>query len=196
MNAVQDEARLVSEACQGSLSAFELLVTHYEPRIRRMLFGLTHDVQLTQDLCQETFLAAYKALPRMEGEALHFAPWLYRIALNQVRSEWRRRKHVTLLSFSSSFNDEQDQWNDLREDELMSDVHFEEQVAERDLVRRILAQLPKASVVCLLLDAEGFTYNEIADILHDSLSSVRSRLSRARQSFQRMYAGLTQEEVL
>lgn len=196
MNAVQDEARLVSEACQGSLSAFELLVTHYEPRIRRMLYGLTHDVQLTQDLCQETFLAAYKALPRMEGEALHFAPWLYRIALNQVRSEWRRRKHVTLLSFSSSFNDEQDQWNDLREDELMSDVQFEEQVAERDLVRRILAQLPKASVVCLLLDAEGFTYNEIADILHDSLSSVRSRLSRARQSFQRMYIGLTQEEIL
>lgn len=196
MNAVQDEVRLVSEACQGSLQAFELLVTHYEPRIRRMLYGLTHDVQLTQDLCQETFLAAYKALPRMEGEALHFAPWLYRIALNQVRSEWRRRKHVTLLSFSSSFNDEYEQWSDLREDELMSDVHFEEQVAERDLVRRILAQLPKASVVCLLLDAEGFTYNEIADILHDSLSSVRSRLSRARQSFQRMYTGLTQEEVL
>jgi RNA polymerase sigma-70 factor (ECF subfamily) len=192
MNAVQDEARLVTEACQGSLEAFELLVTHYEPRIRRMLYGFTRDVQLTQDLCQETFLAAYKSLSRLDGEQLHFAPWLYRIALNQVRSEWRRRKHVTLLSFSSSTDDD-DQRGDLREEELVSDELFEDRVAERDLVRRVLAQLPEASVMCLLLDAEGFTYNEIADILHDSLSSVRSRLSRARQAFQRIYTGLTRE---
>lgn len=191
MNAVQDEARLVTEACQGSLEAFELLVTHYEPRIRRMLYGFTRDVQLTQDLCQETFLAAYKSLSRLDGEQLHFAAWLYRIALNQVRSEWRRRKHVTVLSFSSSFDDDTGQRGDIREEELVSQEFFEDRVAERDLVRRVLAQLPETSVMCLLLDAEGFTYHEIADILHDSLPSVRSRLSRARQTFQRIYTGYT-----
>src|SRR5450755_4310304 len=108
MNAVEDEPRLTLEACQGSIEAFEALVTYYEPRIRRMLYGLTHDIQLTQDLCQETFLSAYRALPRMNGEELHFAPWLYRIALNQVRSEWRKRKYVTLLPFSSSFGGDDD----------------------------------------------------------------------------------------
>ena len=79
MRAEKDESQLVIDACQGSVYAFEALVILYEPRIRRMLYNLTQDVQLTQDLCQESFLAAYRALPRMQGEELRFAPWLYRI---------------------------------------------------------------------------------------------------------------------
>src|SRR5215472_6260835 len=100
MKALEDEPQLTLEACRGSEVAFEALVEYYEPRIRRMLYSLTQDSQLTQDLCQETFLAAYRALPRMNGDELRFAPWLYRIALNQVRSEWRRRKHVSILPFA------------------------------------------------------------------------------------------------
>jgi RNA polymerase sigma-70 factor (ECF subfamily) len=193
MNAVEDEARLIIEACQGSMTAFESLVVYYEPRIRRMLYGLTQDVQLTQDLCQETFLAAYRALPRMNGEELHFGPWLYRIALNQVRSEWRRRKHVTVVPFSSPAGSGNEWGEEPGEDLLTSEEPFEDRVVMRELVRRVLAQLPAASATCLLLDAEGFTYNEIAEIQQDSLSAVRSRLSRARQAFQRIYDGLDQE---
>jgi RNA polymerase sigma-70 factor (ECF subfamily) len=173
--------------------AFEVLLTHYEPRIRRMLYGLTRDPQLTQDLCQETFLAAYKALPRMNGEELQFAPWLYRIALNQVRTEWRRRKHVIVIPFSSPQGNSDELFDESVEDSLVSDDQFEDRVVQLDLVHRVLAQLPTASAACLLLDAEGFTYNEIADMLQDSLSAVRSRLSRARQAFQRIYTGLDQE---
>jgi RNA polymerase sigma-70 factor (ECF subfamily) len=191
MNAVEDESRLILDACQGSKSAFEALVVLYEPRIRRMLYSMTQDIQLTQDLCQETFLAAYRALPHMNGEELRFAPWLYRIALNQVRSEWRHRKHITWVPFSSSNDGEA--YDESGETMLISDVHFEEQVQDRELIKRVLAQLPVSSVTCLLLDAEGFTYQEIADTLHESLSAVRSRLSRARQSFQQLYNKLTRE---
>ncbi len=193
MNAVEDDSQLTLEASQGSTEAFEKLVVHYEPRVRRMLYGLTQDVQLTQDLCQETFLAAYKALPRMDGKELRFAPWLYRIALNQVRSEWRRRKHVLVIPFSSPPSSGDEEFDEANRDFMVSDVRFEEGVVERDLVQRVLAQLPPASAMCLMLDAEGFTYNEIAETLQDSLSAVRSRLARARQSFQRIYAGLDQE---
>ena len=100
------------------MMAFEVLLVHYEPRIRRMLYGLTRDLQLTQDLCQETFLAAYKALPRMNGEELQFAPWLYRIALNQVRSEWRRRKHVLVIPFSLPLGNGDDLFDEPAEDSL------------------------------------------------------------------------------
>lgn len=189
MKVVENESWLTIEACRGSVEAFEVLVTYYEPRIRRMLYGLTHDVQLTQDLCQETFLAAYKALPRMDGNTLQFAPWLYRIALNQVRSEWRRHKHVTLIPFLSS-GSEDDPYEEQCENYLFSEDPFEERIVELDLVRRTLAQMPHASALCLLLDAEGFSYSEIAEIVQDSLAAVRSRLSRARQTFRRIYAGL------
>ena len=190
MNVVEDEPRLTLEACRGSNRAFEALVMGYEPRIRRMLYGLTNDVQLTQDLCQETFLSAYRALPRMNGEELRFAPWLYRIALNQVRSEWRRRKHVIVLSFAltSSTGDEMSEGQG--EEFLVSEEQFEERVAERDIVQRVLLQLPPTSALCLLLDAQGFSYKEIAEMLHESLAAVRSRLSRARQAFQRIYSSL------
>lgn len=194
MNVLEDEPRLTLEACQGSMAAFEALVIHYEPRIRRVLYSMTQDVQLTQDLCQETFLAAYRALPRMKGEELHFAPWLYRIALNQARSEWRRHKHITWLPFPSPHGSSDDVFDEPGEEYLMSEDHFEESVVQRDLVNHVLAQLPTASVMCLLLDAEGFSYREIAEILQDSLSAVRSRLARARQSFQQLYNRLDREE--
>ena len=194
MNVVENEAQLVSDACHGSLDAFESLVKLYEPRIRRMIYGMTQDVQLTQDLCQDTFLAAYRALPRMEDKDLRFAPWLYRIALNLVRSEWRRHKHIKMVPFSSPLVNDDSSFDDQQgEDFLVSNEHFEEQVMQRELVRRALAQLPESSAMCLLLDAEGFSYNEIAEALQDSLSAVRSRLSRARQSFQRIYNRLDQE---
>ena len=192
MNAIENESQLVMDACRGSVPAFEALVIAYEPRIRRMIYSMTHDIQLTQDLCQETFLAAYRALPRMSGGELHFAPWLYRIALNQVRSEWRRRKHVSLVPFQAPQGSEE-AFDEQAEEFLVSEEQFEEQVLQRDLVQQVLEQLPAASTLCLLMDAEGFSYNEIAETLHDSISAVRSRLSRARQSFQRLYRQLNQE---
>ncbi len=190
MRVVEDESQLIIDASRGSVSAFEALVVLYEPRIRRMLYSMTRDVQLTQDLCQESFLAAYRALHRMDGEELHFAPWLYRIALNQLRSEWRRRKHVTLVPFPAPYGSDDDASS---EEYFICESNFEEVVSECDLVRRVLSHLPATSVMCLLLDAEGFTYKEIAEIMHDSLSAVRSRLARARQSFQRLYIRLDQE---
>src|SRR6266571_7802086 len=124
MNALEDESRLIVEACQGSMTAFEALVIYYEPRIRRMLYGLTHDAQLTQDLCQETFLAAYRAMPRMKGEELRFAPWLYRIAFNQVRSEWRRRKHLSWLSFSAPAEEDDEIFSVPTEEIMASEERF------------------------------------------------------------------------
>ena len=193
MNVLENEPQLTLDACKGSMESFELLVVYYEPRIRRMLYSLTQDSQLTQDLCQETFLAAYRALPRMNGEELRFAPWLYRIALNQVRSEWRRHKHVSVIPFSSPQGHGEETFDDAGEACLVSDEYFEEQVVQRDLIERVMRQLPPTSVMCLMLDAEGFSYLEIAETLQDTLSAVRSRRSRARQTFQRLYKQLEEE---
>ncbi|BCL84310.1 RNA polymerase sigma factor [Ktedonobacteria bacterium brp13] len=193
MNVVDNEAQLVSEACQGSLPAFEALVQLYEPRIRRLIYGMTQDVQLTQDLCQDAFIAAYRALPRMQDKDLKFAPWLYRIATNQVRSEWRRHKNVKIVPFTTPQLGDDHTFDEQGEDFLVSHEQFEEGVMQRELVRRTLSQLPEASVTCLLMDADGFSYNEIADAMQDTLSAVRSRLSRARQAFQRIYSRLDQE---
>jgi RNA polymerase sigma-70 factor (ECF subfamily) len=110
-----------------------------------------------------------------------------------LRSEWRRHKHVTWIPFTPPQGYGDDLFDEPSEEYLVSDEIFEDQVVQRDLIRRVLAQLPKASATCLLLDAEGFSYREIAEILEDTLSAVRSRLSRARQAFQQIYTRLDRE---
>jgi RNA polymerase sigma-70 factor (ECF subfamily) len=194
MDAAENESQLVAQACQGSPMAFEELVRTYEFSIKRMLYGMTKDAFSTQDLCQETFLAAYMALPRMDSNRLHFASWLYRIAVNVVHSEWRQCKYVSLVSFYTARRDDEDQSEELVEGGLINEDCFEERIVKQDFVRRVLAQLPTASALCLLLEAEGFTYSEIAEMLHVSLASVRSRLARARQGFEQIYHRLDQEE--
>ena len=190
MKILDDESQLTIAACQGSVEAFETLVLHYEPRVKRMLYHLTRNRLLTQDLCQETFLAAYRALLRMKGEELRFAPWLYRIALNQLRSEWRRRKHLTWVPFSPPQGLGEDVFDEPSEGFLICPGHFEEQVEQHDLIQRVLTRLPEVSVACLLLNTEGFSYREIAERLQISQPAVRSRLSRARQAFQQIYTTL------
>jgi RNA polymerase sigma-70 factor (ECF subfamily) len=193
MHTLELENHVVHDACCGSALAFEQLVLAYEPQVKHVLYRMTGDPQLTQDLCQETFLAAYRALPRLHAEDLHFAAWLYRIATNLARSEWRRRKHVTCIPFPAPLWQEESSTDMLAEDLLISEHHFEEQVVQYDLIQHTLRQLPEVSVWCLLLAAQGFSYSEIADTVGESLSAVRSRLSRARQSFQRIYSDLDQE---
>lgn len=190
----QDEGQLTSAACHGSVEAFEVLMTRYEPRIRRLIYHLTHDHHMAQDLCQETFLAAYRALPHTRGRELHFSPWLSRIALNQVRNEWRRRKSVTWVSFSSLQGDGTGRGREPGEGNLESPDHFERQVEQRDLIADALTRLPGHYVACLLLDAEGFSYHEISAIVRASKPAIRGRLSRARRAFRQIYAQLDQQQ--
>ncbi len=192
MHVLEIENNIVHDACRGSTAAFEQLVLLYEPRVKHVLYRMTGDPQLTQDLCQETFLAAYRALPRLRAEDLHFAAWLYRIAVNLARSEWRRRKNVYCVPFPTPQWQEESTVDTSGEDLLISEDQFEQQLVQYDLIQHTLRQLPKLSALCLLLAAEGFSYSEIAHIVGESLSAVRSRLSRARQSFQCIYSALNQ----
>jgi RNA polymerase sigma-70 factor (ECF subfamily) len=97
------------------------------------------------------------------------------------------------MPFAPPQVNEEDVFDDPGEENLIGGEYFEERIVQRDLITRVLQQLPPSSVTCLILDAEGFSYREIADTMQDSLSAVRSRLSRARQSFQRLYTKLEQE---
>ena len=176
----------------GDARAFRVLVQRHRGPVFNFILRYTGHKARAEDLLQETFVHAMAADRVPTEEELR--PWLYRIALNQVRSEWRRRKHVSVIPFSPPQGNGDDVFDDAAEACLVSGEYFEEQVVQRDLIGRVLAQLPPASAVCLLLDAEGFSYREIAETQQDTLSAVRSRLSRARQAFQHLYRKLEQEE--
>lgn len=172
-----EEAHWVDEARAGNLEAFDAIMSRYELRLQRFLIGLVRDVELAHDLCQDTFLSAYKALPRTSGE-LRISAWLHTIALNSARSHYRR-KGVRLSV-------------PLEEDDRY--VHpgpdLQETVATHDSVHAALALIPKQYAEVLLLQMSGdLSCREIGRVVGCSEGAVKVRLLRARNAFRKAYVG-------
>lgn len=174
-SAVTIDEALVARARRGDADAFAEIFERYHHRIVNYLYGLVHDRELANDLAQESFLKAYKALPRMDDE-LRLAPWLYRIAGNTAFSALRRRRLIRWLPLLHDNGD------------LGETATMDGQVAEAEAVHRALAQLPAKYAAPLLLHShEGLSCNEIAVVLGISPGAVKTRLFRAREAFRAAY---------
>ena len=147
---LSQEADLVCQAQFGNHGAFNNLFYGYNQQIHKYLLRLVNNVEVAYDLTQDTFLAAWQALPLMPAQTL-FRPWLYKIATNKAISWWRREKQINWTSW-----DEQGSAS-------FSPSEFEEQVAQIDLVQKVLRTLPEVQKACLLLQSvSGFKIHEIA----------------------------------
>jgi RNA polymerase sigma-70 factor (ECF subfamily) len=159
----------------GNPDAFDCIMLHYEGRLLRFLTGVVGDVEAARELCQDTFLAAYQAMPRTSG-SLRLSAWLHTIALNRARSYHRRRKMRSFLPF-------------LEEEHASPAVDAQESVAIHDLVHSVLGRMPaKYAHVLLLQTTGGLSCREISDIVGCSEGAVKVRLLRARESFKKLYA--------
>lgn len=160
-----------------TLWAFDEVVERYQSPLRRFLYGLVQDSELAADLCQETFLSAYRALPRLEPQRdLDLSAWLYTIALNQARGVLRRRRILRWVPFVSASYDR-----------AASSPDLAIAVVIRDELHRILERLPVDQRACLLLHADGFRYAEIAHILGCSPGAVKVRIFRGRERCLELY---------
>lgn len=169
-----DEHVWVERARAGDLEAFDHIMIRYEQRLQRFLYGLVGDIDTAQELCQETFLAAYRSLPHAREE-MRLSAWLHTIALNQARSHYRKQR----IRFHIPLGDH----------DVPASGNLQEAVADRDLVDRILARLPHQYSEPLLLQiAAGLSCREIGQILGVSEGAVKVRLLRAREAFRRAYA--------
>ncbi len=92
------DAGTIAAVRAGDADAFEAIVAEFQPRLYRFLYGLVGDAELARDLTQDTFLAAYRALPAT-GPNLNLTGWLFQIARNHARSHWRRRKLFAWVPF-------------------------------------------------------------------------------------------------
>src|SRR5450759_2013565 len=92
-----EEDTWVERARLGDVEAFDEIMARYEQRLLRFLIGQVGDVEIAKELCQDTFLSAYRALPKVKGE-LKLSAWLHTIALNNARSHHRRRRFRIFVS--------------------------------------------------------------------------------------------------
>jgi RNA polymerase sigma-70 factor (ECF subfamily) len=169
------ETRLVEEARQGKQAAFGQLVRLYERRLVRVLLRFTRNVDLADDLAQETFLRAYERLDQFDPSR-RFGPWLFRIGVNLTLDYHRRKKRrIWGFLFSDSAREES------------PDPSTPDPRADRDLqqeVHWVIDQLPEQfRIVLVLRDLENFSTSEIAAILERTEATIRWRLGEARTRF-------------
>ncbi len=172
--------QIIERTLAGETDAFSLLVRRWERPIYGLSFRMLGKDEDARDVCQETFLAAFRNLRKFRGEA-RFSSWLYRIALNACHTKLRRQS-----SFAEHSIDQEDE--DGRKYEI-ADTQVEE-IPERlqrdqraEMVRRALQALPgEMRQVIIMKEYEELTFAEISEILEIPISTVKSRL----------YAGLQQ----
>lgn len=178
------DAVLVQRTVAGDQRAYGLLVLKYQRRIQRLIGRMVRDVDLVEDICQETFIRAYRALHQFRGDA-QFYTWLYRIAVNTAKKFLLELKNDPTVSESFLANDDDDETS-WRKNEPTADDGPESILAAKEIatvVNAAMDDLPadlRQAVV--LREIEGLSYEEIAAAMNCPVGTVRSRIFRAREA--------------
>ena len=183
---VDADAELVARAQRGETAAFEMLVVKYQRRIERLIARMVRDVDLVQDIAQESFIRAYRALPRFRGESA-FYTWLYRIAVNTAKKALMAKKRDPLVTESAlaGNRDDDDETSSVGR-ELSHDETPEALLASKEIAQTVNAAIEALSEdlrqAITLREIEGLSYEEIATLMNCPIGTVRSRIFRARES--------------
>ncbi|MBA2412911.1 MAG: RNA polymerase sigma factor RpoE [Pseudomonadota bacterium] len=176
------DQQLVERVQRGDKAAFDLLVVKYQRKIFRLLSRLIRDNAEIEDVAQEAFIKAYRALPNFRGDSA-FYTWLYRIAINTAKnylvSQGRRAPTSTPSDIEEAETfDDGDHLRDLNTPDSML---VTKQVAEA--VNRAIDLLPEDLRTAIVLrELEGLSYEEIAESMQCPIGTVRSRIFRAREA--------------
>jgi RNA polymerase sigma-70 factor, ECF subfamily len=174
------DGTLLQNVLAGDRKAFELLVGRYQSKVYRLAMGLTHNSQDAEEILQEVFFKVYRNLAEFEGKSA-FSSWLYRIALNTSYMKLRERRGASLVPLDDVINQLEEQtlnqesdWSSRPDDQL----HTSEAMA---IIEKAVEKLPEEfKSVLILRDIEGFTNEEVGEILELSVPAIKSRLHRAR----------------
>lgn len=187
-----DEIRVIKEAQKGSVAAFNQLVMAYQGTAYNVAYRVIGNADAAADACQEAFIKAYQAINQYRGGS--FKSWLLRIVTNACYDQLRyksRRPATSLEDLAENSEDHSDKLvngGERPEEQMMrGELH--------DFIQLGINYLPEDQRVILVLsDVQGFSYQEIADIVEQPLGTVKSRLSRGRQRLRDFL--LTQQELL
>ena len=176
------DQQLVERVQRGEKAAFDLLVIKYQRKIFRLLSRLIRDPGEVEDVAQEAFIKAYRALPNFRGDSA-FYTWLYRIAINTAKnwlvSQGRRAPTTTETDIEDA--ETFDDGEHLRDLNTPDSMLLTRQVA--DAVNRAIERLPEELKTAIVLrELEGLSYEEIAETMNCPIGTVRSRIFRAREA--------------
>ena len=170
---------LVKMAQRGEAQAFDILVQRYQTRVTGLVYRYVQNTDTALDLVQDIFLKVYRNLTNFKGES-KFSSWLFRVAANDCIDHLRKMK----VRKEQSLDHYQDSGFDVADSSKDADTASSYEVLdERRRVRRALSDLPdNQKTVVVMKVYQEMTFDEIADVLQEPVSTVKSRLYKALNS--------------
>jgi len=176
------DRQLVERAQRGDKRAFELLVEKYQRRLGRLLSRFIRDPSEVEDVMQEAFIKAYRALPAFRGDSA-FYTWLYRIGINTAKNYLAAmgRRAPTSTELEAEEAEGHEDGERLRDLNTPENLLLSREIA--DTVNSTIESLPEELRTAIQLrEIEGMSYEEIANIMDCPIGTVRSRIFRAREA--------------
>jgi RNA polymerase sigma-70 factor (ECF subfamily) len=188
----ENDQELVRRVQSGDQSAFNVLVLKYQHRVLKLISRFVRDAAEAEDVAQEAFLKAYRALASFRGDSA-FYTWLYRIAINTAKNALvaQRRRPV---DFDLDLQDPEqfERQAKLKEADTPEGVVLTEEI--RQAVEQAMEQLPEDLRTAIVLrELEGLSYEEIAAAMDCPVGTVRSRIFRAREAIDKKLKPLLDE---
>jgi RNA polymerase sigma-70 factor (ECF subfamily) len=179
-----DDTALVNAYLTGESRSFDVLVERYQTRLLNFVYRIVGDRERAEDLVQEVFIRVHRHLGRFD-RSKKFSTWIYTIASNLGKNELRNRSRNPLVLFTSITQgwDDEERPLEFEDPTARPDDQFRKRHV-KELVEQTVSRLPKHhKEVFVLREIEGRSYEEIAEITHCNLGTVKPRLNRARNSF-------------
>ena len=187
MKASDTDQQLVQRAQRGDLRAFDLLVLKYQGRIAALISRYVSDAGEVEDVTQEAFIKAYRALRKFRGDSA-FYTWLYRIAANAAKNHLVAKGRRPGADATIEDAEGYDEGGLLSESASPEALAMGKELAE--VVESALNELPDELKAALILrEFDGLSYDDIADVLGCPVGTVRSRIFRAREAIDQRVKG-------
>ena len=183
------DQKLVERVQKGDNGAFDLLVLKYQHKIVNLVMRYVRDPELAQDITQEAFIKAYRALPRFRGDSA-FYTWMYRIAVNTAKNHLAaQRRRPMDIELDLQDPEQYELHARLKETDTPEGITLSNELLE--IVERAIAALPEDLRTAIVLrELEGMSYEEIAQAMECPVGTVRSRIFRARDAISKKVGSL------
>src|SRR6202166_230554 len=182
MSVEDSDLKLVEKVQRGERAAFDLLVLRYQHKVLKLIMRYVHDATEAEDIAQEAFVKAYRALPQFRGDSA-FYTWLYRIAINTAKNALvsRERNPVGYELDAHSSDEGSDMSSRLKDPDTPEGLALSDEI--RNIVQAAIGRLPEDLRTAIVLrELEGLSYEEIAVAMKCPVGTVRSRIFRAREA--------------